>query len=201
MTAALIQGGTVLETWDTIPNPLCLPDGRAVHCAREGWTDGEYSVVPAAYTDTAPPYPSSMLSVAKTVVNGAVEITRTWSELTKDVYNQLVNAERDRRIAQGITVTVSEGKTVPADTRSGQDLLNVGGLAQIARARIDAADVTPIYFRGSDNVTYELTPEEMWVLANGSGVAGHVQSHYAKAWALKDAAEMVTDVTASEHWQ
>jgi hypothetical protein len=201
MTAALIRGETVLATWDTIPNPLCLPDGRAVHCAREGWTDGEYSVVPAAHTGTAPAYPSSVLSVSKAVVNGAVEITRTWSGLTKDVYDQLVNAERDRRIARGITVEVSPGKAVPVDMRGAQDLLNIGGLAQVAKARVDAADATPVYFRGSDNITYELKPEEMWMLASSNGVAGHIQACYLKAWAIKDAAEMVKDVTADEHWK
>jgi hypothetical protein len=120
---------------------------------------------------------------------------------TKDEYDQLVNAERDRRIAMGITVEVSPGRVVPVDTRGARDLLNIGGLAQVAKARVDAADTTPVYFRGSDNITYELKPEEMWVLASSSGVAGHIQACYLKAWALKDAAEMVKDVTADELWK
>jgi Domain of unknown function (DUF4376) len=121
---------------------------------------------------------------------------------TAKLYGEAVNAERDRRVALGVTITVSPGKAVPVDTRGEQDLLNIGGLAQVAKARVDAGDTTPIQFRGSDNVTYSLTPAEMWTLANGAGVAAHVQLLYAKAWALKDAfPAMAADITADANWQ
>lgn len=82
MTLALIQSDTVVAVWETVPNPLVTPTGETVYCAGQGWSYGNYAIVPASYTDTPPVPPTSVTGQTYVVigsgVNATVEITRTW---------------------------------------------------------------------------------------------------------------------------
>jgi hypothetical protein len=113
MTAALIQGGTVLNVWDVIPNPLSLPSGSQVYCAREGWTDGDYSVVPASYVDSVPSYPASVLSVSNVLASsGEVQISRTWSTAPAPQIPQSVSNAQARAVLFSSTNPLSTSGTL-----------------------------------------------------------------------------------------
>lgn len=97
--------------------------------------------------------------------------------------NDDINAERDRRVAQGVQAGTTTGKTVNVDTRDDRDFRNIAGLVQQATIRTIASDTTQMAFRGSDNVVTRLTPAEM--IEVGAQVAAHVDAVYQASWAVK----------------
>lgn len=109
-----------------------------------------------------------------------------------------VNAERDRRIMLGTTVTVTGLGAIPVQGRP-VDQVNLMALADTARDLI-AAGVTGavIPFRDGDNVLHDLTPAQMLeVSRQGKEAAGAI---YAASWALKDGAEIPAKYADDDHW-
>ena len=80
MTAALVQGNKVLQTWATIPNPLVLPNGHAVHCAGVGYSGGTDSTLAASYVDTPrnSTYGQTVVSQSYAIVSGPVRKDLRW---------------------------------------------------------------------------------------------------------------------------
>ena len=110
-----------------------------------------------------------------------------------------VNAERDRRIIEGATFTISGY----GDVRSlGRDIdkTNLQALGFAASLRIAAGDVTTITpFRDADDVVHDLTPPQ--VLELWSQASTYVSSVFQASWAIKDdPGGIPVDYTADAHW-
>ena len=118
MPAALVQGQTVLSVWDSVPNPLELPDGTAVYCAQPGYVSGSYAVVPASY---------SIVSQSAALSSGQVLVTREWSAQPVPVF--VTNAQARAALAMSTSPVSTSGTlldTVDAAVTA------AGGTAKIA---------------------------------------------------------------------
>lgn len=109
-----------------------------------------------------------------------------------------INAERERRIAQGATVSVPGVGDVPVQGRD-VDVRNLQGLGLMAMARVAAGDVeTVTVFRDADNTDHELTPPQILALVQGAAIAA--ESIIQASWAIKAMEPLPDDVTADELW-
>lgn len=109
-----------------------------------------------------------------------------------------IDAERERRIALGFTADIGGGETVPVDTRNAVDFRNLNGLGTGSLSRMVAGNGTTFTFRGSDNVTRDLTPAQMNALAMQA--LAHVDAHYEAAWALKATSPLPADYADDGYW-
>lgn len=111
---------------------------------------------------------------------------------------QMVNVERDRRIAAGVAVEITGYGLVPLQGRL-QDQTNMLGLATAANLRIAAGDIeTVTKFRDAANVDHDLTPPqivEMW-----SKGAAWISAVFEASWALKAADPIPLDFDDDVHW-
>ena len=109
-----------------------------------------------------------------------------------------VNAERERRIAAGATVTVTGAGDIPVQGRE-VDVRNLQGLGLAALARVSAGDtVTITTFRDAGNVDHDLTPVQVLELVQRA--AGVVEAIIQASWAIKAMDPLPDDVTADELW-
>ena len=110
-----------------------------------------------------------------------------------------VNAERDRRVRAGLTVTVTDIGPVRIDGRE-VDMRNLQGLVTMAQMRLAAGDAqTVTQFRDADNVIRDLTPPqiiELW-----SAGMSYVSAVFSAAWTLKDfAGGIPADFSDDAYW-
>lgn len=114
----------------------------------------------------------------------------------------MVNAERDRRIAAGFSFN---GVQYDFDTRA---KANISGAAQLAFMAIVAGaepgdlfwngGATPFMWIAADNSMVSMDAQT--VVAFGRAAALHEQSHIFTARALKDMDPMPADFAADTHW-
>ena len=115
---------------------------------------------------------------------------------TQQIHN-LVSEERDRRIAAGISVTVSN-TTFTVQTRDEVDFRNVNGLVSKGILLVSTGDViTTVPFRDLDNVEHELTATDL--ISMGEQVAANVTKIYQYAWYLKSL-DPVPETYNSDQW-
>ncbi|TYB83978.1 DUF4376 domain-containing protein [Oceaniovalibus sp. ACAM 378] len=109
-----------------------------------------------------------------------------------------VNGERDRRLADGATVTIAGYGDVPVQGRTG-DQINLIAVADTARELIAAGYTTvAIPFRDGDNVVHGLTPSQVLEMARkGKEAAAAI---YSASWALKDAEAVPAEFADDIHW-
>lgn len=109
-----------------------------------------------------------------------------------------VNAERDRRIAAGVTVYVEGYGPVALQGRE-KDQTNLLGLQAAAAMRLAAGDtVTLTKFRDADNVDHMLTPPQIVDLwAKG---AAWISATYDASWGLKALDPIPADYADDTHW-
>lgn len=110
----------------------------------------------------------------------------------------LVDAERDRRLVAGATVTVAGYGDIPVQGRE-RDMVVYASL-ELTAMQMDAAGVTTaaLPFRDRDNGQHLLTPAQMLDLMAQAKTAA--QAIYAAAWNLKDGAPIPADVTDDTLW-
>lgn len=98
--------------------------------------------------------------------------------------HKAINAERDRRINAGVTVSVTGYGDIPVQGRE-EDRINTLALKDTARDLIAAGITNPIVpFRDADNVLHVLTPAQTAELADKGKTAA--AAIYQVAWAMKD---------------
>lgn len=127
-------------------------------------------------------------------------VLRQWTVEARSDTDQraAVDAERDRRIALGVTITIDATQVqIPVQTRNETDFRNLNGLVSQALVNLSLASNDPISFRDANNTVHTLTPAEMIEL--GSDVAAHVQSVYTAAWQLKSGV-IPGDYADDQHW-
>jgi hypothetical protein len=109
-----------------------------------------------------------------------------------------INAERERRIAAGTTVTVTGAGDIPVQGRE-VDVRNLQGLGLAALARVSTGDTATITtFRDANNVDHELTPPQVLELVQRA--AGVVEAIIQASWAIKAMDPLPEDITADELW-
>ena len=114
-----------------------------------------------------------------------------------------INAERDRRLANGAVVTLPDYGDIPLQGRP-HDQINLIALKDTARDLADAGVTTPVVpFRDAENNMHLLTPAQMIAVASaGKSAAGAI---YATSFAMKDGtapfeAGIPDDVTDDQWW-
>ena len=110
-----------------------------------------------------------------------------------------INAERERRIAAGVTVTLSSAKTIAVQTRDDTDIRNLETLSGEAVKAIIAGLSITIPFRDASDQTWLLTPEEMAEMT--SLVAQNGSAIYEKSWALKAMSPIPIDYADDKYWK
>lgn len=109
-----------------------------------------------------------------------------------------INAERERRIAAGATISVPGAGDIPVQGRE-TDVRNLQGLGLAALARVSAGDTTTITtFRDAENVDHELTPPQILALVQGAAAAA--EAIIQASWAITAMEPLPDDVTADELW-
>jgi hypothetical protein len=110
-----------------------------------------------------------------------------------------IDAERDRRIALGVTVTMNSGATIPVQTRDSRDFRNINGLSTTALVlKVQGDKSTTITFRDANNVDHTLTLDQ--VIEMGLKVSKKMQALYAKSWSLKGMTSLPADYTSDAYW-
>lgn len=110
-----------------------------------------------------------------------------------------INAERERRLIAGVTISVNGYGDIPLQGRPA-DQINLLALKDTARD-LDAAGVTAavIPFRDADNVTHMLTPDQMMELADSGKTAA--SAIYQASWAIKARNDLATiDIADDQYW-
>lgn len=109
-----------------------------------------------------------------------------------------IDAERDRRIGLGVTVTVNN-ETFLVQTRNEADFRNINGIASkgiVLQLQGDAT--TTVAFRDANNASHTLNGPGLIAMADQ--VAARVQAIYAAAWALKALDPIPVDFAADARW-
>lgn len=109
-----------------------------------------------------------------------------------------IDRERDRRVMDGLVVTVAGYGEVSLQGRD-IDMRNLHGLATAAQLRIaGGAGATQTPFRDKANVIHELTQAQ--ILDLWSQGAAFVSAVFQSAWALKDNPPIPADYAEDTHW-
>lgn len=109
-----------------------------------------------------------------------------------------VDAERDRRIALGFTVTMSDNSSFPVQTRDETDFRNITGLSTAALALLGQGSTATMVFRDAVNVNHTLTLAD--VISLGLQVAAGMEAIYTKSWALKALTTIPIDYADDKFW-
>lgn len=96
-----------------------------------------------------------------------------------------IDAERERRIAQGKPHTFADGTSGTVQLRHERDRTNVNALATAGTALVTAGSADAVSFRDAEDVTHAMTGAE--AVQFGLAVMHWVSAHYAAAWTHKDA--------------
>ncbi len=107
-----------------------------------------------------------------------------------------VDAERERRIALPLTVTLSVGPIlIDTDPLS---IRNLSGLATVGQYLIMTSSTQTTTFRDANNTSYTLTPTDL--ISMGLQVAQRLQFVYTKSWALKATTPIPQNYTDDSFW-
>jgi hypothetical protein len=125
--------------------------------------------------------------------------TQEIKEAEQRAFDDLVNAERAKRIRAGTSVSVT-GLSVPVALRGrDEDQRTLQGLCTAAQIRIGQGDITTLTkYRDMGNVDHMMTPPqivEMWSLGSA-----WVSSVYQASWGIKDLSPRPADHTDDALW-
>jgi len=152
----------------------------------------EFGFAWGAYDERPEVADGKVLEPAEPQLNGAF-VTVGWAERdetaqevadAQDLMRRNVTAERDRRLTEGVTVSVTGYGDIPMQGRS-QDMINTLSLKDTARD-LKAAGITAaiIPFRDANNTLNSLTADQVIEMVNaGKTKASQI---YQIAWDMKD---------------
>lgn len=156
--------------------------------------------------EPAPVASGGVVELAEPVLSGQF-VTQGWTERERTVqeiadeqsgFSDGVTAERDRRLTEGTTVTVTGYGDIPLQGRS-NDQINLIALSDTARDLIAAGvDSAVIPFRDALNAMHMLTPAQTKEMADKGKAAA--SAFYAAAWTLKDNTPIPSDFTDDKWW-
>jgi len=108
----------------------------------------------------------------------------------------LIDAERERRIAAPLTVSVSVGPIAINMDAAAQR--NLQGLASVGQYLKAAGSSQTTEFRDFDNNSHALTPDDLVVM--GLQVASRIQAVYAASWSIKALDPIPADYADDARW-
>jgi len=100
-----------------------------------------------------------------------------------------IEAERDRRIALGVTVTFPDGQAL-VQTRDETDIRNASGIASSGLAMVVTGQAGTLVYRDAANVLHSMTPAQ--AIQFGFEVAAAIQAVYTQSWGAKAAVAALT---------
>lgn len=107
-----------------------------------------------------------------------------------------VDAERERRIALPLEVTLSVGTiTINMDAHAQR---NIQGLASVGQYLVATSSSDTTAFRDYDNTSHDLAPADL--IGMGLQVAQRIQSVYAASWAIKAMDPIPADYADDGWW-
>jgi hypothetical protein len=112
-------------------------------------------------------------------------------------FRDLINQEREKRITQGVDVTIP-GRGVVALQGRPEDVSSLQGLAFGAQLRLSMNDATPMAFRDRNDVTHMLSPQEVLLIWKTG--ADYISQCYKASWDLKELDPNTTDISGSPLW-
>lgn len=123
----------VLSIWNDLPGKFQLPTGGWVHGAQVGWSDSVYALVDYVVVDSPPSALHEKTSETVDLTGNTMTVTYVYSVPTdnaanREIYNQLIDAEKRRRLRLGGGVPVSQG-TLYVKLRTDFDFSVIVGLA------------------------------------------------------------------------
>jgi hypothetical protein len=135
-----------------------------------------------------------------TVEIGFVQVSGEWAAPpAPPPTNAAVTDEAERRIEDGVVVTVpGHTPTIYVQGRD-KDTRNVQGLVTAAQLRLASGDTTTLTsFRDGNNVMHELTPAQVAALWQES--AAYVTAVYHASWAIKAMDPIPADYADDSYW-
>ncbi len=116
----------------------------------------------------------------------------------KAQFGARVNAERERRLSAGVTVSVTGYGPIPVQGRPA-DQTNMIALSDTAKDLAAAGITAPVIpFRDRDNAVHNLTPQQVVELTRKAKETA--AAIYAASWALKDADTIAADFADDAYW-
>lgn len=172
--SAEIEAGQPTPVGWTFSAPPRITRGKAAKWGNDGVGSGWVLV------------PSAEEKAAQAVGEAAQQDQQMRQTLTA------IDAERDRRIAQGKRHVFPDGQTGIVQLRHERDLVNVNAVATSGTALMALGDSSAtVAFRDAADVTHALTGSE--AVQFGLAVMAWVSAHYAAAWAHKDAVNALAE--------
>ena len=155
-----------------------------------GSIDGEY----LAYIEYGlrPEDHSSSANIVRAAAQVWVNAGGVIPQYSTVITNEMVNAERARRILAG---KVINGMLV---TGSQADQMNLTNLGAYAKLLVDQSSVATITFRDGNNINHDLTPAQMLQVWE-AGVS-YISAVYKASWDLKDMGTIPIDYTNDSYW-
>lgn len=182
----------VLAIWGVVPGKFKLPTGDWIHGAQVGWTDGVYLLADYVIVDNPPSVLHENTGETTDLTGSTYTLTYQYSVPTdnaenREKYEQLIDAEKRRRLALGGVVEVSAGKNVNVKLRTEFDLTMIALMAQ------DTA-TTVLY---ADAVTSLTILERQTLLEAAVTRERYLET---KAYQLRQLSTMATDYTDDSYW-
>lgn len=192
----VIVNTTTGEKIETVKGRAHWPDGAVTHAPKARLQRGPFRIVEVVEDVTGDGPLIETVSEDYDGENWVVSKIRSYPPLAdlKAAKCAEVDAERDRRRWPG---SIDTGLGWAVDFRDERDEANITGMSIEAAAQLIAGITDPtLPFRGADDATRTLTPEQM--VAVGRAGRQHVAEVYAASWALKEAIAAAEDRGALE---
>jgi len=179
MTNLYTKNGSFPEP---LPHRIVLSDGRT---RTDPSTFAEDEILDAGYTLVTEPKPSQEAwQILKWSENHWIVEDRDLEEM-KAEKRKFIEIHKNRQIASLKRAYLSTGKVVPVDTREGtMDMQNLTSVVQKATIKQIRNETEILYFKGADNIIYQLTPDE--AIQMGENIFNHIEQIYQQSWIKKD---------------
>jgi len=98
------------------------------------------------------------------------EAWQTWVATPIPATREAVNGERNRRIAEGFTATLDDGRRIPVDMRNLEDQVNIAGMRDVASEIAASGSTAELVFGDAADVEHAVTAEQMMAIARAAAV-------------------------------
>lgn len=90
-----IKPFSVVQDWQTIPDPVTLPNGQFVHAVTVGFTKDGWKIVPVVYTPDQPGEFYQITNTSPSFDGNTLTYTRTWSPMDLGYVQSTLRARID----------------------------------------------------------------------------------------------------------
>ena len=185
----------VLAKWPGAPKKFTTPDGDIVMGAQVGWTDGTYKLVNYVVVDNPPSKLHEKVSETPVLSGNTMTVTYNYSPPADNAsnrakYEQLIDAEKRRRLRLGGNVTLSGG-TANINLRTDFDFAIIMAMAL-------HSTTGNILYADADDTVFNLTPADRQTLLEAA--VNRERYLETKAYALRQLSTMAPDYDDDSYW-